>query len=97
MAARCAGVACTETTGSFSFSALLQPVAMQSIAAIVVKKAVALRRDAKVVMIGGVMELSEPPSAFANWPRLLDSARLRPGRPRWLARKWSARPRLPIR
>src|SRR5207245_10946785 len=97
MGARCAGVVCTETTGSFSFSSLLQPVAMQSITAMAVKKAAALQRDARVVMVVEVMELLEPPSAFANWPKRRDSARLRRGRRRWLARKWSGRPRLPER
>src|SRR5947207_15443585 len=95
MGARCAGVVCTETTGSFSFSSLLQPVAMQSIAAMAVNKAVALGQDGKVEIIVRVMESSAPPSAFANWPRLRDSERLRLGRRRWLARTWFARQRLP--
>src|SRR5438132_11006663 len=95
MGARCAGVVCTDTTGSFSFSSLLQPLARQSIAAIAQKRNVAPRRDAKAVIIVGVMELSEPPSAFANWPGLRDSAGLRLGRRRWFGRRWSAHQRPP--
>src|SRR5205823_11563853 len=53
------------------------------------------RRDAKAVIIVGVMELSEPPSAFANWPGLRDSAGLRLGRRRWFGRRWSAHQRPP--
>src|SRR6267154_4006662 len=95
MDARCAGVVSTETTGSFSFSALLQPLATQSIAAMVLKRAIHLRRNVKVVFIVvGFMESSESPSGFANSPGPRDSAGLRLDTPRWLARTWFARPLL---
>src|SRR5260370_34418253 len=97
MGARRAGVVCTETTGSFSFSALPQPLATQSIAAMVLKRASRLQKGPGGVCIAGFMELSETPSGFANLPGPRDSARLRLGMPRWLARTGFARPQLPAR
>src|SRR2546426_12433504 len=97
MGARRTGVVCTVTTGSFSFSALLQPFARQSIAAMAQKIAVQLRRNFKVVFFVGFMESSEPPSRFADLPGPRDSAPLRLDRRCWLARRWAARQRLPGR
>src|SRR5207302_8634472 len=77
MGARCAGVVCTETTGSFSFSPLLQPFATQSIAARVLKSARPLRSEARDVFIVCFMEWLELLAEFANWPEPRDSARLR--------------------
>jgi hypothetical protein len=57
MGARWAGVVCTETTGSFSFSAWPQPLAMQSIAASAQKSDIDWRTNIKEVFIVGFMEL----------------------------------------
>src|SRR5690242_15759642 len=60
MGARSAGVVCTVTTGSFSFSSLPQPLAMQSIAAITPMSAIGLRKNVGLVFVVEVMESSEP-------------------------------------
>src|SRR5260370_35107776 len=80
MGPRWAGVVCTETTGSFSFSSLAQPPALQSIAAIAPKRASRLQKDIKEGFMVGFMASSAPRTGFANWREPGDTGRSRPDR-----------------
>src|ERR1041384_5386485 len=98
MVARFAGVTCRVTTGSVSFSSLLQPASRKNTAA-VASEAAAHPVDLKiprgdVSFVGlfvGLMELLALPSKFANSPAPRENAPLRPGRRRWIERTSSAR------
>src|SRR5215467_3454396 len=98
MVARFAGVTCTVTTGSFSFSSLLQPANRKNVEAAAIKAAgnAVFCGDAKrnfnsVRFFVLFMELSTLPSKFANSPEPRGNAPLRPGRRRWIARRSFAR------
>src|SRR5437879_12126517 len=98
MVARFAGVTCTVTTGSFSFSSLLQPT-NRKIDEAVANEAAVHPVDLRIPMWSlsfvrlfvCLMELLALPSRFADLPAQRDSARLHPGRRRWIAHRSSAR------